>query len=83
MNKQAHLTADDSKVAARQAELLIEFARTQCGSHLEMLQALLTAFTTVAMAHGCCRQAAASALLRTGGWLLADPQQQAHHQSLH
>ena len=83
MTKSIHLSPDEAQIASRQAGLLLEVARTECGSHREMLQALLTAFTSVAMAHGCCRQAAASALLRTGGWLLADQQQQVHHQSLH
>ena len=83
MNKSTHLATDESKAVARQAALLIEVARTECSTHIEMLQALLTAFTTVAMTHDCCRQSAGSALLRTGGWLLADQQQQAHYQSLH
>jgi len=83
MSKQVHLSSDESQIAARQAALLIELARTECSSHAEMLQALLTAFTSVAMAHDCCRQDAARALLRAGGWLMADQQAMARTTSLH
>ena len=83
MSKKVHLSADEATVANRQAALLIELARTECSTHLQMLQALLTAFTTVSMAHECCRQNAARSLLRTGGWLMADAQALAPSQSMH
>ena len=72
MSNQVHLSTDEARAAARQASLLIELARTECGTHAEMLQALLTAFATVAVAHECCRHDAARSLLRTGGWLMTD-----------